>query len=41
MVPLHMAMVAAAVANNGVMMKPYVVASTTDSQGRTLTARSA
>ena len=37
MVPLHMAMVAAAVANNGVMMKPYVVASTTDSQGRTLT----
>ena len=32
-----MAMVAAAVANNGVMMKPYVVASTTDSQGRTLT----
>ena len=37
MVPLHMAMVAAAVANGGVMMKPYVVASTTDSQGRTLT----
>ena len=37
MVPLHMAMVAAAVANNGVMMKPYVVASTSDSQGRTLT----
>jgi peptidoglycan glycosyltransferase len=32
-----MAMVAATVANNGVMMKPYVVASTTDSQGRTLT----
>ena len=37
MVPLHMAMVAAAVANNGVMMKPYVVGSTSDSQGRTLT----
>jgi penicillin-binding protein A len=37
MVPLHMAMVAATVANDGVMMKPYVVASTTDSQGRTLT----
>ena len=37
MVPLHMAMVAAAVANNGVMMKPFVVGSTTDSQGRTLT----
>jgi peptidoglycan glycosyltransferase len=37
MVPLHMALVAATVANNGVMMKPYVVASTQDSQGRTLT----
>ena len=37
MVPLHMAMVAAAVANGGVMMKPYVVDSTSDSQGRTLT----
>ena len=37
MVPLHMAMVAAAVANDGVMMKPFVVGSTTDSQGRTLT----
>jgi peptidoglycan glycosyltransferase len=37
MVPLHMALVAAAVANNGVMMKPFVVASTQDSQGRTLT----
>jgi peptidoglycan glycosyltransferase len=37
MVPMHMAMVAAAVANNGVMMKPYVVGSTSDSQGRTLT----
>jgi peptidoglycan glycosyltransferase len=38
MVPLHMAMVAATVANNGVMMKPYVVDHTTDSQGRTLTS---
>jgi peptidoglycan glycosyltransferase len=37
MVPLHMALVAAAVANNGVMMKPFVVGSTQDSQGRTLT----
>lgn len=38
MVPLHMALVAAAVANNGVMMEPYVVGSTLDSQERTLTA---
>jgi penicillin-binding protein A len=37
MVPLHMAMVAATVANNGVMMKPFVVGSTLDNQGRTLT----
>lgn len=37
MVPVHMALVAAAVGNNGVMMQPYVVAATLDSQGRTLT----
>jgi peptidoglycan glycosyltransferase len=36
MVPLHMAMVAATVANGGVMMKPYVVDSTYDHQGRVL-----
>lgn len=37
MVPLHMAMVAQAVANGGAMMEPFVVDHTTDSQGRTLT----
>ena len=36
MVPLHMAMVAAAIANGGVMMEPYVVHSTTNSRGQTL-----
>ena len=36
MVPLHMAMVAATVANGGVMMKPYVVDSTYDHSGRVL-----
>ena len=36
MVPLHMAMVAATVANDGVMMKPYVVDSTYDHSGRVL-----
>lgn len=36
MVPLHMAMVAAAVANDGVMMRPHVVAATFDRDGRTL-----
>lgn len=36
MVPLHMAMVAASVANGGVMMKPYVVATTFDQDGRVL-----
>jgi peptidoglycan glycosyltransferase len=36
MVPLHMAMVAATVANGGVMMKPYVVDSTYDHDGRLL-----
>lgn len=33
MVPLHMAMVAAAVANNGVMMRPHVVGTTLDHDG--------
>ena len=37
MVPLHMAMVAQAVANGGEMMQPFVVDHTTDSQNRTLT----
>lgn len=37
MVPLHMALIAGAVANGGAMMEPYVVASSRDSQGRTLT----
>jgi peptidoglycan glycosyltransferase len=36
MVPLHMAMVAATVANGGVMMKPYVVDSTYDHDGQVL-----
>lgn len=36
MVPLHVAMVAASVANGGVMMRPYVVAATSDQDGRTL-----
>lgn len=36
MVPLHMAMVAAAVANGGVMMEPYVVEATYDHGGRLL-----
>ncbi|MEY3617774.1 MAG: hypothetical protein RL726_472 [Actinomycetota bacterium] len=36
MVPVHMAMVAASVANGGVMMKPHVVAATFDQDGRTL-----
>lgn len=36
MVPLHMAMVAASVANGGVMMRPHVVAATFDQDGRTL-----
>jgi peptidoglycan glycosyltransferase len=36
MVPLHMAMVAATVANGGEMMKPYVVDSTYDHDGRLL-----
>lgn len=37
MVPLHMAMAAATVANGGEMMRPYVVDATLDSQGRALT----
>jgi peptidoglycan glycosyltransferase len=36
MVPLHMAMVAGAVANGGQMMKPYAVQATYDQLGRTL-----
>ena len=36
MVPLHMAMVAGAVANGGVMMEPYVVEATYDHDGREL-----
>jgi peptidoglycan glycosyltransferase len=38
MVPLHMAMVAASVANGGVMMEPYVVAETRDRNGAVLDA---
>jgi peptidoglycan glycosyltransferase len=34
MVPLHMAMIAASVANDGVMMKPHVVGATFDHDGR-------
>jgi peptidoglycan glycosyltransferase len=37
MVPLHMAMVAQAVANGGEMMRPFVVDATLDSQDRVLT----
>jgi peptidoglycan glycosyltransferase len=36
MVPLHMAMVAATVANGGQMMKPYAVEATYDQEGRVL-----
>ena len=36
MVPLHMAMVAAAVANDGAMMKPYVVDSEIDHDGNVI-----
>ncbi|MDX2381057.1 MAG: penicillin-binding transpeptidase domain-containing protein [Acidimicrobiia bacterium] len=36
MVPLHMAMVAGAVANGGAMMEPYVVEATFDHEGRVL-----
>lgn len=36
MVPLHMAMVAATVANGGEMMSPYVVEATYDKEGRVL-----
>ena len=40
MVPLHMAMVAAAVANDGRMMKPYVVDKTLAHNGTVLTQTS-
>jgi peptidoglycan glycosyltransferase len=40
MVPLHMAMVAATVANGGAMMKPYVVAKTLAHNGTELTSTS-
>ena len=36
MVPLHMVMIASAVANGGVMMRPYVVNATFDHDGRQL-----
>ena len=36
MVPLHMAMIAGTVANDGVMMQPYVVEATYDKDGRVL-----
>src|SRR5690606_31294837 len=36
MVPIHMAMVAATVANDGEMMAPYVVASEVDHGGRVI-----
>jgi peptidoglycan glycosyltransferase len=36
MVPLHMALISGAVANNGVMMRPYVVAETRYNDGRVL-----
>ncbi|MGH9134337.1 MAG: peptidoglycan D,D-transpeptidase FtsI family protein [Ilumatobacteraceae bacterium] len=36
LVPIHMAMVAGAVANGGLMMKPYVVDAELDHQGRVL-----
>ncbi len=39
MVPLHMAMIAGAVANGGQMMKPYVVEATYDRSGRLLDRR--
>lgn len=37
MVPLHMAMVASTIANGGVMLRPYVVDATLDSDGEALT----
>jgi penicillin-binding protein A len=40
MVPLHMAMISAAVANNGAMMRPYVVAETRYHDGRVLSRAS-
>jgi peptidoglycan glycosyltransferase len=40
MVPLHMAMVASAIANGGVMMKPHVIDATLDHAGQTLSRTS-
>lgn len=37
MVPLHMALIAGAIANGGAMLEPYVVDATLDSDGRALT----
>jgi peptidoglycan glycosyltransferase len=34
MTPMHAALMAAAIANNGIMMQPYVVSSITDSNGK-------
>lgn len=36
MVPLHMAMITAAIANGGVMMRPFAIAATYDHDGRLL-----
>lgn len=36
MTPMHAAMMAAAIANKGIMMQPYAVASITDSEGKTI-----
>ena len=36
MTPLHNMMIAASVANDGVMMTPYIVDSISDSEGRTV-----
>jgi penicillin-binding protein A len=36
MTPMHAALMAATVANKGIMMQPYVVSSITDSEGKTI-----
>ncbi|HYF83294.1 MAG TPA: penicillin-binding transpeptidase domain-containing protein [Clostridia bacterium] len=36
MTPMHASLMAAAIANKGIMMQPYVVSSITDSEGKTL-----
>lgn len=36
MTPMHAALMAAAIANKGIMMQPYVVSSITDSEGNTI-----